>query len=73
MNNPRVKNLREFRKSNILDVLDDIGSICKAFSWYGTHQGDAYWRRLDDEFWRFKMPIINSMRVLNPNLPTVSR
>jgi hypothetical protein len=71
MDNPRVKNLREFNKSNILNVLANIGTICQAFSWAGTHQGDVYWRRLDDEFWRFKTPIINSMRVLDPNLPTV--
>ena len=70
MHNPRVKNLREFRKSNILNVLANIGTISQAFSWAGTHQGDAYWRRLDEEFWRFKMHTINSMRVLNPNLPT---
>ena len=70
MNNPKVKNLREFNKSNILNVLANIGTICQAFTWAGTPQGDTYWRRLDDEFWRFKMPIIFSMRVLDPNLPT---
>lgn len=71
MNNPKAKNLREFNKSNILNVLADVGTICQAFSWAGTPQGDPYWRRLDNGFRRFKMPIINSMMVLDPNLPTV--
>lgn len=70
MNNPKAKNLREFNKSNILNVLSDVGTICQAFTWASTPQGDQYWRRLNDEFWRFKMPIIFSMRVLDPNLPT---
>lgn len=71
MNIPKAKNLREFNKSNILNVLADVGSISQAFTWDGTPQGDPYWRRLDDEFWTFKTHIIKSMRVLDPNLPTV--
>ena len=70
MNNPRVKNLREFRKSNILNMLADIGPICQAFSWYGTPQGDTYWRRLDDRYQMFEKDIVGSMKVLDPNLPT---
>lgn len=70
MNNPKAKNLREFNKSNILNMLADIGSICRAFSWVGTPQGDAYWRRLDARYWMFEKPIISSMKVLDPNLPT---
>ena len=71
MNNPRVKNLREFRKSNILNVLADIGSICQAFTWYGTPQGDAYWRRLDARYWMFEESITSSMKVLDQNLPII--
>lgn len=70
MNNPKTKNLREFNKSNILNVLADIGSICQAFSWVETPQGDAYWRQLDNDYYKFRGHIIEQMKVIDPNTPT---
>lgn len=60
----------DFSKKNVLKTLNKIGSICKAFSWFGSPQGDQYWRQLDNDYYKFREHIVEQMKVIDPNTPT---
>lgn len=60
----------DFSKKKVFKTLDKIGSICQAFSWIGSPQGDKYWRQLDNDYYKFRGHIVEQMKVIDPNTPT---
>lgn len=62
--------IEDFSKKRILKTLDSIGSICQAFSWISSPQGDQYWRQLDNDYYKFRGHIVEQMKVIDPNTPT---
>ena len=60
----------DFSKKNVFDTLCRVSSICRAFSWISSPQGDQYWRQLDNDYYKFREHIVEQMRVIDPNTPT---
>jgi hypothetical protein len=60
----------DFSKKKVFKTLDKIGSIGQAFSWIGSPQGDQYWRKLDNDYCKFREHIVEQMKVIDPNTPT---
>lgn len=61
----------DFSKKKVFKTLDKIGSICRAFSWINSPQGDQYWRQLDNDYYKFREHIVEQMKVIDPNTPTI--
>ena len=61
----------DFSKKKVFKTLYEIGSICRAFSWIDSPQGDQYWRQLYSDYYKFRAHIVEQMKVIDPNTPTI--